>query len=42
MVLQSFEMDSGEESEVEMSSSDGEGELSLFIIFPKKMLYSVV
>ena len=31
--LQSFKMDSGEESEVEVSSRDGEGEFKVFGIF---------
>ena len=36
LVLQSFKMDFGEESEVEVSSCDGEGEFSVFRIFLKK------
>ena len=36
LVLQSFEMDFGEESGVEVSSLDGEGEFSVFRIFLKK------
>ena len=35
-------MDSDEESEVEVSSRDGEGEFSVFRIFLKEMLYRVV
>ena len=36
LVLQSFKMDFGEESEVEVSSRDGEGEFGVFRIFLKK------
>ena len=36
LVLQSFKMDFGEESEVKVSSCDGEGEFSVFRIFLKK------
>ena len=35
-------MDFGEESEVKVSSRDGEGEFSVFRIFLKKRLYRVV
>ena len=36
LVLQSFKMDFGEESEVKVSSRDGEGEFRVFRIFLKK------
>ena len=42
LVLQFFKMDSDEESEVEVSSRNGEGEFSVFRIFLKEMLYRVV
>ena len=38
LILQSFKMDSGEESEVEVSSHDGEGEFNIF----EEMLYRIV
>ena len=44
-VLQSFKMDPGVESEVEVSSCDGEGEFSVFRIFLKNcciMLYEML
>ena len=41
-VLQSFKMDSDEESEVEVSSRDGEGEFSVFRTFLKEMFHRVV
>ena len=36
LVLKSFKMDFGEESEVEVSSRNGEGEFNVFRIFLKK------
>ena len=45
LVLQSFKMDSGKESEVEVSSRDREEEFSVFRIFLKKcciVLYEVL